>query len=252
MVGARPLALSLALIIEEGFSLAELDAVMHTIEAAASEVGVELVTGDTKVVQRGKGDGLFINSSGIGCVDTPLNINSSQIRSGDVVLLSGDLGRHGMTIMAAREALQLETTLQSDCAPLWQPVSALLDAGIDVHCLRDLTRGGLTTALHELAEAAKLGITINEQDISVCEEVAAICEMLGLDPLHVANEGRFVAFVPAAHADAAIASLKPLTPDVRKIGEVHAAHCGQVIMQNALGVRRKLTMLSGEQLPRIC
>lgn len=252
MVGARPQALSLALLIEEGFAMAQLDAVMQAIHSAAGTVGVDLVTGDTKVVQRGKGDGLFINSSGVGRIETHLTIASEQIQAGDAILLSGDLGRHGMAIMAARESLQLDTSLQSDCAPLWTPVSALLEAGIELHCLRDLTRGGLAAALNELAQAAQLGMTVQEPRIAVCDEVAAICEILGLDPLHVANEGRFVAFLPSDQADAAIACLQPLAPDACIIGEVHSAKPGRVVLQNTLGVRRQLNMLSGEQLPRIC
>ncbi len=252
MVGARPRALSLALLIEEGFPLSRLDEVMSAIHDAAAAAAVEVVTGDTKVVQRGKGDGLFINSSGVGCVETALDISSCHVSAGDAILLNGDIGRHGMAIMAARESLQLDTDLQSDCAPLWTSVAALLDAGVEVHCMRDLTRGGLAAGLNELAQAAGLGMTVEEERIGVCDEVAAICEILGLDPKHVANEGRFIAFVPADQADTALSSLSSHAPDAAIIGTVHEDHPGQVILRNPLGVKRQLSMLSGEQLPRIC
>ncbi len=252
MAGAAPHDMSLALIMEEGLPISTLDRVMNSIHTAAERTGIRIVTGDTKVVERGKGDGLYINTSGIGRLDTNLRIEASSIREGDAIILSGDLGRHGMAIMAARETLKLDSALESCCAPLWAPVSALLSNGVEVHCLRDLTRGGLAAALNELAQASGLGMEIRETTVKVCTEVHAICEILGFDPLHVANEGRFAAFVPQHQADLAIELLSTLAPDAAVIGHVHAAPAGQVVLENTLGVRRQLPILSGEQLPRIC
>jgi hydrogenase expression/formation protein HypE len=252
MCGARPLYLSAGFIIEEGFSMQTLWRVVQSMGRAAAAAGVQLVTGDTKVVDKGKGDGLFINTAGIGVVEHALTIAPASVRPGDAVLVSGDLGRHGMAIMSVRENLEFETTIESDCAPLAAPVLALLDAGIQVHCLRDLTRGGLSSALNEIAEASHTRIEIDESAIPVREEVRGACEILGFDPLYVANEGRFAAIV--APADSARA-LSILGGEAAAIGSVQPAGAGThglVTLKSRIGVPRILDMLTGEQLPRIC
>jgi hydrogenase expression/formation protein HypE len=205
------------------------------------------------VVDRGKGDGLFVNTAGIGLIEHSLHIAPRSVRPGDAVLLSGDLGRHGIAIMAQRQGLQFETTIQSDCAPLIDPVQALLAEGIEVHCLRDLTRGGLASALVEIALKAGVQIEINEDQVSVQEEVQGACEILGLDPLYVANEGRFAAFVPEAQASRALELLRaqPHSQGACRIGAVQAGR-GQVTLKSRIGVPRVVDRLSGEQLPRIC
>jgi hydrogenase expression/formation protein HypE len=220
----------------------------------AAEAGVQLVTGDTKVVDRGKGDGIFINTAGIGAVEHALSIVPLAVKPGDVVLLSGDVGRHGIAIMATREGLSFETTIESDCGPLWEPVSALLEAGIEIHCLRDLTRGGLSSGLIEIAEAAQVRISIEECAVPVREDVAGACEILGLDPLYLANEGRFVAFVPEREAARALEVLSQhsVSGGAVRIGQVLEKPRGMVTMKSRLGIERVLDMLSGEQLPRIC
>ncbi|MBB5210418.1 hydrogenase expression/formation protein HypE [Microbulbifer hydrolyticus] len=254
MSGARPLYLSCSLILEEGLPMETLDRVMASMGEAAAEVGVALVTGDTKVVERGKGDGLYINTSGIGMLEQPLQIGPGQIQPGDRILLSGDIGRHGMTIMATREGLEFESPLQSDCAPLHGAVAKLLNAGIVVHCLRDLTRGGLATVLVELAESSGYQLLAREDDIPVCTPVQGACEILGLDPLYVANEGRFIAFVPeqdAARAQSILCGC-PVSEGCQVIGEVRNVARPQAVLENALGYERLLDRLPGEQLPRIC
>jgi hydrogenase expression/formation protein HypE len=224
------------------------------MQAAARAAGVAIVTGDTKVVDRGKGDGVFINTSGIGLVEHDFRILPASVRPGDVVVLSGDVGRHGMAIMAAREGLRFESAIESDCAPLWEPVRDLLAAGVEVHCLRDLTRGGLVSALNEIAGGAGVGITIDEREVRVREDVRGACEILGFDPMYVANEGRFVAFVPDADADRAVAVLRrhPVSAGAGIVGGVRAESVGLVLVRSLLGATRVLDMLSGEQLPRIC
>ncbi len=254
MVGARPLFLSLGLIIEEGFAMESLQQIMRSIGSTAAAVGVTIVTGDTKVVERGKGDGLYINTAGIGLIEHQQQIAPASIRAGDAVILSGDIGRHGIAIMAQRENLQFETAIASDCAPLHREVAALLSAGIEIHCLRDLTRGGLASALVELAQTAQLGIQIVERAIAVTPPVRAACEILGLDPLHVANEGRFIALVPPEHAATALERLATFDTDHAPalIGQVTTADPGLVTMTSLIGATRIVDMLSGEQLPRIC
>jgi hydrogenase expression/formation protein HypE len=254
MCGARPLCLSVGLILEEGLPLATLRRVVASMRDAAALAGVRLVTGDTKVVDRGKADGLFVNTAGLGRVVAPQPVGPAGVRPGDLVVLSGDVGRHGMAVMAARESLGFESAIESDCAPLAQPVLALFGAGVAVHCLRDLTRGGLASAAVEIAEAAGLSIALDETAIPVREDVGAACELLGLDPLHVANEGRFLAFVPPRDAERAVAVLKghPVAAGAAVIGEVGEGPPGRVSCRGALGVARVLDMLNGEQLPRIC
>lgn len=254
MCGARPLFLSAGMILEEGFPMDALTEIVASMQRAAAAAGVAIVTGDTKVVDRGKGDGIFINTAGIGHVVATRPIHPAAMREGDAVLLSGDVGRHGVAIMAAREGLAFETPLASDTAPLAAPVLALLDAGIHVHCLRDATRGGLATVLIELAQRSGLAIHAEESAIPVADAVRGACEMLGLDPLYVANEGRFVAVLPSEEAPRALALLRRHAPcqDAAAIGRVAKTPAGRVSLRGELGSARMLEMLSGEQLPRIC
>jgi hydrogenase expression/formation protein HypE len=254
MCGARPLFLSAGFILEEGLPTETLWQVVQSMQRAAREAEVQLVTGDTKVVDRGKGDGIFINTAGVGLVERDLAISPAGVKAGDVVLLSGDLGRHGIAIMAVREGLSFEATIESDCAPLAGLVQELLRARIEIHCLRDLTRGGLASALVEIAEAAGVNIDIEEVAIPVREDVQGACEILGLDPLYVANEGRMVAFVSPADAERALTCMRahPLGTQARRMGKVTEDHPGVVTMESRIGAKRVIDMLSGEQLPRIC
>ncbi len=254
MCGARPCWLSAGFILEEGLPMATLERVVASMAAAARIAGVAIVTGDTKVVERGKGDGLYVNTAGVGWLEHDRVIAPASGRPGDAVLLSGDVGRHGMAILAQREGLAFESPIESDCAPLWPAVAALLAAGLDVHCLRDLTRGGLATAVIEIMETARLAATLDEMAVPVSEPVRGACEILGLDPLYVANEGRFLAVVPAAQADAALAILAQTAPGgpPARIGAVRAGAAGEVTLRSLMGVERILDRLSGEQLPRIC
>ena len=254
MCGARPLYLSCGFIIEEGLPMETLWQVVQSMQRAAQAARVQLVTGDTKVVDRGKGDGVFINTAGVGQVEGDRTIGPGQVQPGDAVLLSGDIGRHGMAIMTAREGLAFERPIESDCAAIAGLVLELLDAGIAIHCLRDLTRGGLASALVEIAETAGLQIDIEEAGIPVQEEVRGACEVLGLDPLYVANEGRFVAFVAPRDAEEALARMRahPLGEGARNIGRVVEETSGLVTLKSVIGASRIVDRLSGEQLPRIC
>jgi hydrogenase expression/formation protein HypE len=254
MSGARPLYLSCGFIIEEGLPMETLWRVVCSMRDAANKCGVQIVTGDTKVVDKGKGDGLFINTTGIGVLEHPLDIAPQNVRPGDAVLVSGDLGRHGMAIMAVREGLEFESAIESDSAPVHEPVLALVKAGVEIHCLRDLTRGGLASALNEIAEAAGVKIAIEEKAIPVREDVHAACEMLGLDPLHVANEGRFVAFVAAKDSERALKILRAHEVSAGAVlaGTVVEKSMPLVTLRSAIGASRILDMPSGEQLPRIC
>jgi hydrogenase expression/formation protein HypE len=254
MAGAKPAYLSLGLIIEEGLEMKTLWRFLDSMRKAAEECGVRIVTGDTKVVDRGKGDGLFVNTAGLGFIPDNIDIRPHRIQTGDAILVSGDLGRHGIAIMAQREGLGFDTTIESDCATLHRQVQTLLDANIDIHCLRDLTRGGLSSALNELATAVDLSIELDETAIPVSTEVSSACELLGLDPLYVACEGRFAAFVPASQVEHARSVLASICPDTqpRIIGKVTSKSAAPVILRSAFGSKRVLDMLSGEQLPRIC
>jgi hydrogenase expression/formation protein HypE len=254
MCGARPRFLSAGFILEEGFPFETLSRVVASMRASALDAGVELVTGDTKVVDRGKGDGLFVNTAGIGSIEHDRIVAPSSVREGDVVLLSGDIGRHGMAVMAAREGIQFDSAIESDCAPVVEPVLALFDAGVEVHCLRDLTRGGLASALVEIAETSRLHVHIDEPAIAVREDVRGACELLGFDPLYVANEGRFVLFVPASEAALALAVLTQfdVAAQAAPIGTVSATSAGLVTLRSQIGATRIVDRLSGEQLPRIC
>ncbi|MGC2108292.1 MAG: hydrogenase expression/formation protein HypE [Candidatus Korobacteraceae bacterium] len=254
MCGARPLYLSSALILEEGLAMETLRRVVESMRTSAMAANVQLVTGDTKVVDKGKGDGIFINTAGIGLVEHDISISPRSVRPGDAILLSGDIGRHGIAIMATREGLSFENAVESDCASLWEPVEALLAAGIEIHCLRDLTRGGLSSGLIEIAEASGLRNRIDEAAIPVREEVAGACEILGLDPLYLANEGRFLAFVPQYEAERTIKILRrfEVSREAVCVGRVQEGPAGLVTMTTRLGTERMIDMLSGEQLPRIC
>jgi len=254
MSGARPLYLSCAFIIEEGLPMETLWRVVCSMRDAAKLCGVQIITGDTKVVDKGKGDGLFINTTGLGVMEHARRISPQDVQPGDAVLISGDLGRHGMAIMAEREGLQFESTIESDSAPVHEPVLELFQEGIEVHCLRDLTRGGLASALNEIAEAAGVKIAVTQTAIPVREDVHAACEMLGLDPLHVANEGRLVAFVAARDAERALQILRRhrVSAGAVLIGQVVERAAPLVTIKSAIGASRILDMPSGEQLPRIC
>ena len=249
MVGASAIALSLSLILEEGLPMPLLQQVVASIRLAAQRCGVPVVTGDTKVVERGKGDGIYINTAGIGRVDHGLQIGPKAVRSGDAILVSGDLGRHGVAILAARQELGFRTELRSDLAPLQEPVRALLAADLELHCLRDLTRGGLASALHEISRGAGLGVLVRENAIPIAPEVDAACELLGLDPLAMANEGRFVLFLPAHQADRALAVLQRFQPSAASIGCIRGE---AVLLETSLGLQRRLELGRGESLPRIC
>ncbi len=254
MCGARPRWLSAGFVLEEGLAVATLERIAQSMGRGARAAGVAIVAGDTKVVERGKGDGVYITTAGIGWIEHPDTIGPGSVKVGDAVILSGDIGRHGMAILVEREGLAFESKLESDCAPLWPAVKALLDAGIEVHCLRDLTRGGLATALLEIAEAAPCSIAVEESAVVVGEAVRAACEILGLDPWYVANEGRFVAFVPATDAAATVRILArhASAASVASIGTVGDGPRGEVVLNTVVGVGRLLERLSGEQLPRIC
>lgn len=254
MCGARPVYLSLGIILEEGFPMADLWRVTQSIQQAAHHANVQIVTGDTKVVDRGKGDGIYINTAGIGILEHDQVVSPQAVQPDDVVILSGDIGRHGIALMAQREGLEFETVIESDSAPIAQLVQKLFSDGVQVHCLRDLTRGGLASAAVEIAETSRLHIELNEISIPVHDGVRGACEVLGLDPLYVANEGRFIAIVPLDDADHVLQIMHadPLGQGAAVIGRVEGAKRGHVSLRNVLGTSRVLDMISGEQLPRIC
>jgi hydrogenase expression/formation protein HypE len=254
MSGARPLYLSAAFILEEGLPMETLWQVVCSMQRAAQAVGVQIVTGDTKVVDKGKGDGLFINTAGIGVLEHSLVIAPQSVEPEDVVLVNGDLGRHGMAVMAVREGLEFQSAIESDSAPVADLVLQLLNAGIEIHCLRDTTRGGLASALNEIAEAAGVQMLVEATSIPVREDVGAACEILGLDPLQVACEGRFIAFIPRPDADRALAIMRshPVGAGACRIGQVVERTSARVILKSPIGTHRILDMASGEQLPRIC
>jgi len=254
MGGARPLYLSAGFIIEEGLSFEVINAIVQSMKVACENSDVHLVTGDTKVVDKGKGDGLFINTAGIGIVEHAKTISPKRVREGDAVLLSGDIGRHGIAVMAKRQGLEFQTDIESDCCSLSVMVSDLINEGVDIHCLRDCTRGGLATSLVEIAEASGLSIEISEAAVPISEGVRGACEILGLDPLYVANEGCFVAFVAPDKADLVVTVLQKHSAGTQAgiIGKVTNELPGQVILKSIIGTQRIVHMLTGEQLPRIC
>ncbi len=253
MAGARPLALSLALVLEEGLDAAVLRAEVEAIAAAADAADVRVVTGDTKVVERGRCDGMYVCTTGVGRRDPRAALAPAAIRPGDRVLVSGTVGEHGTAIMLARGELGLEADIASDTCSLWPSVDALLGAAAaHLRCLRDATRGGVASVLNELARAAGVGIVVRETEVPVRPEVAAACELLGIDPLHVANEGRFVAFVAPDGTDAALAALRAADPAAAVVGEVREEPPGMVLAETAFGGRRVMDQLVGDPLPRIC
>ena len=248
--GAVPHALTLGLILEEGLPLATLDAVLASVRRTADEAGVAVVTGDTKVVERGRGHGIYVNTAGVGVVPDGVDVGPQRVRPGDAVLVSGDLGRHGVAVLVARQDLQIDGLLPSDVAPVVAAGAALRAAG-PVHCLRDPTRGGLAAVLWEIGKDAGVDITIDEAAIPVAAPVAAVCELLGLDPLHLPCEGRLVAFVPGEAADVALAALQALDPAAARIGTVQEG-TGSAWLSDAFGGRRLLDLPLGDPLPRIC
>jgi hydrogenase expression/formation protein HypE len=252
--GARPLFLSCSVILEEGLDVATLRRVVESMRAAAAQAGVVVVTGDTKVVQRGAADKLFINTAGIGVIREGLELHAAAARAGDVILVNGVLGDHGAAVLNARGDLALDTEIASDCQPLNGLVEALLDACPEVRCLRDATRGGLATVLNEFAQAADVCMRVDERALPIREEVKGMCEILGLDPLYLANEGKLVAVVPCERAQIALEALRahPAGRDAARIGEVHESPQGTVLLDTVFGGARIVDMLVGEQLPRIC
>jgi hydrogenase expression/formation protein HypE len=254
MCGAKPLHLSVGFILEEGLPMEDFRRIVASMREAAGSAGVKLVTGDTKVVDRGKADKIFINTSGIGVVEKGVNIDPKRAKPGDKILLSGAIATHGIAIMSVREGLEFESEIASDTAPLNGLVQAMLETKKDIHVLRDPTRGGVTSALTEIAQAAGVGMNLQEACIPIDEAVKGACEILGLDPLYVANEGKLLAVVPGDAADAVLTAMRahPLGRDAAVIGEVTADHAGFVMMKTRIGGSRVVDMLSGEQLPRIC
>lgn len=254
VMGAKPLYLAASFILEEGFPLADLQRIVQSMAAAAKEAGVPVVTGDTKVVEQGKADGVFITTTGVGMVADGVTLSGTNVRPGDAILLSGDIGDHGMAIMSRRENLAFDVPIESDTAALHGLIAAMLESGADIRCLRDPTRGGLATTLNEIAKQSSVGLMINEEAIPVKPVVAAACEFLGLDPLYVANEGKLIAICAAADAERLLAVMRahPLAGGAAVIGSAHADPHHFVQMKTAFGGRRNVDWLAGEQLPRIC
>jgi hydrogenase expression/formation protein HypE len=252
--GATPLFLSAGFILEEGLLMDDLGRITTAMANACKAANVQLVTGDTKVVNKGHGDGVFINTAGIGLVPADLHIAADRARPGDAILISGTIGDHGMAIMSVREGLAFETEIVSDSAALHTLIAAMLAVTRDIHCLRDATRGGVAAVLNELADSSQVGFSLEESAVPVRPAVMAACEMLGMDPLYVANEGKLVAVVPSEHADAILAAMRahPLGQDAAIIGRVVEEHPGMVVAQTAIGGRRVVDMPLGEILPRIC
>jgi hydrogenase expression/formation protein HypE len=254
MCGAQPKYLSAAFIIEEGLAMEELWNIVLSMQQAAADAGVQIVTGDTKVVDHGKGDKLFITTSGIGVIPADVEINPHRATVGDKIILNGPIAEHGIAIMSMREGLEFESEIQSDCAPLNDLVATMLRTSRKIHVLRDPTRGGVATVLNEIAAQSNVGIAIREQSIPIKESVRGACEILGLDPLYVANEGKLVAFVSPDEADCVLAAMRshPLGHDAVIIGVVVNDHRGRVVMESSIRGNRIVDMMSGEQLPRIC
>jgi hydrogenase expression/formation protein HypE len=252
--GATPLFLSAAFILEEGLALTDLKRIIESMRRACEFAGVKLVTGDTKVVDRGKGDGVFITTSGVGSVPNGRCLSIKNARAGDRIIVSGTIGDHGVAIMSVREGIEFETVLESDCAPLNGLTEVMLDACPSIRCMRDPTRGGLSGTLNELAGASKVGVRLDEGALPLKPEVKAACEMLGLDPMYVANEGKLVAVVPAEDAERLLATMRnhPLGRSAVIVGEIVNDHRGMVVMKSLVGGERVVTVLAGEQLPRIC
>ncbi|MBU1054678.1 MAG: hydrogenase expression/formation protein HypE [Proteobacteria bacterium] len=254
MRGAHPCYLSIGFIIEEGFSLKDLERILSSIEKTALEADIKIVTGDTKVVPKGAADKIFINTSGVGLVPAKINISGQNARPGDAVLINGNIGDHGMTILNSRENLFPDSPMKSDASPLNHLVQKMIDTGSEIHVLRDPTRGGLATTLNEIASQSQVGIEIFEEAIPINESVLAASEILGLDPLYMANEGKLVVFVPESAAQAILTAMKETSygSNAAIIGKVKAENPGKVVMNTSIGGKRIVDMLTGEQLPRIC
>jgi hydrogenase expression/formation protein HypE len=254
MLGAKPLYLTAGFILEEGLPMETLQRVVASMKAAAEEAGVQIVAGDTKVVQKGKADGLYITTTGVGTIRTGTSIGGAQAKEGDVILLSGSIGDHGIAVLSARNELGFESTIQSDVAPLNHLIDAMLNASEKIHVLRDPTRGGLATSLNEISAQSAVGILLQEEKIPVHPEVRAACEMLGFDPLYIANEGKLVAIVAPEDAEQVLNAMRRTRygEETVMIGEVTAAPAGRVLLKTALGSTRIVDMLAGEMLPRIC
>ncbi|MCC6605158.1 MAG: hydrogenase expression/formation protein HypE [Anaerolineae bacterium] len=254
MSGATPLYLSAGFIIEEGLPLETLGAIVTSMAAAAQKAGVRLITGDTKVVDKGHGDGVYINTSGVGVIPEGVHIGPHRAQPGDVVILSGTIGDHGMAVMSVREGLAFETTIESDTAALNHLVAAMLAVTNDIHVLRDPTRGGVASTLNEIAQSSQVGIVLDERKLPVKTAVRSACELLGMDPLFVANEGKLLAIVPAAAAEAVLAAMQahPLGQEAAVIGQVVSQHPGMLVAKTGIGATRVVAMQIGEQLPRIC
>ncbi|MCL2615296.1 MAG: hydrogenase expression/formation protein HypE [Dehalococcoidia bacterium] len=252
--GAVPQYLSLSFILEEGLLFADLERVIDSIQRTAAEANVAIVTGDTKVVPHGKADGIFINTSGIGRVMPDIRVSGSNVRAGDAIIISGNIGDHGMAIMAQREGLRFDGDLASDCAPLNALIADMLDVCPQMHCMRDPTRGGVATTLNEIAAQSGVGMLIGDDAVPVRPSVRALCEMLGLDPLYVANEGKLLAFAPADAAESLLGVMhaNKYGRDAAVIGTVTADNPGQVVLRTKLGTSRILAMLAGDIMPRIC
>lgn len=254
MSGARPVYIAAAFVLEEGLALDELSRIVHSMRNAAAQAGVQVVTGDTKVVEKGKGDKIFITTTGLGIIDRPVNISADRAQPGDRIILSGFIGDHGMAVMSQRENLGFEGAIESDTAPLHTLVTAMLEESEQIHCLRDPTRGGVATILNELAAASNVGINIDEKRIPVRDSVKGACEILGLDPLYVANEGKLCVIAPPHAAPRLLERMRqhPLGRDACVIGEVVAEHPRMVLAKTEIGGTRVVDLLFGEQLPRIC
>jgi hydrogenase expression/formation protein HypE len=252
--GATPLYVSVGFVLEEGMLVDDLKRILVSMHEAAEEAGVRIVTGDTKVVERGHGDGVYINTAGVGVLPEGIDLSGSNCRPGDAVLLSGTLGDHGIAVISTREGLSFSTDIRTDAAPLSALVAAVLQVAPDVRCFRDPTRGGLSSTLNELAQASGVSITVDERSVPVHDQVRGACEMLGYDVFQVANEGKMVAVVPAEQAQAALAAMKaaPYGEDAAVVGTVAEAPAGKVYVKTAFGATRVMDMLVGEQLPRIC
>jgi hydrogenase expression/formation protein HypE len=254
VMGAQPYWLSLGFILEEGLRVAELQKIVESIRAAAAEVGVQIVTGDTKVVERGKCEGLYINTAGIGRILTPNWLGSANVKAGDAVILSGSIGEHGVAVLSRRPGIAFQTNVVSDCAPLWPLVKAILDTKVELHAMRDPTRGGLAAAVCDIAEASGVAIRLDERAIPVSREVRGACELLGLDPLTIANEGKLLVFCRRADTERVLAAMRQhsLGKNAAVIGEVHEKPNGLVSLRTTIGGERIVDMPTGEDLPRIC
>jgi hydrogenase expression/formation protein HypE len=254
MLGAKPLYLTAGFILEEGFTISDLVRIVQSMKQSAVEAGVAIVAGDTKVVEKGKADGVFITTTGLGIIPDEREIGGELAQVGDQILVSGMLGDHGIAVLGARGDLGFETTIQSDVAPLNDLIDKLLSVAPHTHVLRDPTRGGLATTLNEIAQQSQVGMLLQEQDIPICEEVRAACNILGFDPLYVANEGKFIAIIPPDEAGRALSVMKsnPCGKDARLIGMVTSSPVGRVLIKTTIGATRVVDMLSGSMLPRIC